>query len=193
MVGRASGRQLHALSHNRDPRRVQAGRRRRSMGAQRAMGRGPHRLADIDASLIALVDRVTGRMRRADRVGRTVVLRLRFDDFERATRSRTLTTPTADTGAAARRRARPAAEAEPLIRERGLTLVGVDDHQSRRPRAPSSSCCRSSRPQRGARHRARRGARPVRRRLADPRRAARARHRPGDADAARLTHARRLR
>ena len=41
MVGRAAGRQLHALAHNRDPRRVRGGRRRRSMGAQRALGRGP--------------------------------------------------------------------------------------------------------------------------------------------------------
>src|SRR5438067_4773630 len=41
VVGRAAGRQLHALAHNRDPRRVRGGRRRRSMGAQRALGRGP--------------------------------------------------------------------------------------------------------------------------------------------------------
>src|SRR5688500_12052298 len=39
MLGRASGRHLHALAHNRDPRPVQVGRRRRSMGAQRALGR----------------------------------------------------------------------------------------------------------------------------------------------------------
>ena len=41
-------------------------------------------------SLVGLVDRVTRRMRAAGRVGRTVVLRLRFDDFSRATRSHTL-------------------------------------------------------------------------------------------------------
>src|SRR3989440_4035830 len=46
MLGRASGRHLHALAHNRDPRPVQVGRRRRSMGAQRAVGRGPHSLDD---------------------------------------------------------------------------------------------------------------------------------------------------
>ncbi len=135
MVGRASGRQLHALSHNRDARRVQARRRRRSMGAQRAMGRGPHRLADIDASLIALVDRVTGRMRRADRIGRTVVLRLRFADFERVTRSCTLTTPTADTSPLLAAARGLLSEAEPLIRERGLTLVGVTITNLGDPRA----------------------------------------------------------
>src|SRR5947199_6500617 len=38
LLGRASGRHLHALAHNRDPRPVQARRRRRSIGAQRALG-----------------------------------------------------------------------------------------------------------------------------------------------------------
>ena len=41
LLGRASGRHLHALAHNRDPRAVQVGRRRRSIGAQRALGRTP--------------------------------------------------------------------------------------------------------------------------------------------------------
>ena len=40
-----------------------------------------------DADLIALVDRLARRLRAAHRVCRTVVLRLRFDDFSRATRS----------------------------------------------------------------------------------------------------------
>jgi len=39
ILGRASGRQLHALAHNRDRRRVQVGRRRGSIGSQCALGR----------------------------------------------------------------------------------------------------------------------------------------------------------
>ena len=95
------------------------------MGAQRALGRGPHRLADVDASLIGLVDRVTRRLRAADRVGRTVVLRLRFADFERVTRSQTLPGPTAETTALLPAARALLAEAAPLIAERGITLVGV--------------------------------------------------------------------
>src|SRR5918999_1034668 len=38
MLGRASGRRLHALAHNRDPRRVRVGRRRGSIGGGRAPG-----------------------------------------------------------------------------------------------------------------------------------------------------------
>src|SRR3981189_2248114 len=97
MLGRASGRHLHALAHNLDPRPVQRRRRRGSIRSQRARGRRPWSLPDVDADIVALVDRVTGRMRAANRVGRTVVLRLRFDDYTRATRSHTVCRPTANT------------------------------------------------------------------------------------------------
>ncbi len=97
MLGRAVGRQLHALAHNRDPRRVQTGRRRRSMGTQRALGRGRRSPEQLDTDLVALVDRLARRLRGARRVCRTVVLRLRFDDFSRATRSHTLPEANADT------------------------------------------------------------------------------------------------
>src|SRR5207244_187588 len=72
MLGRASGRHLHALAHNRDPRPVQVGRRRGSIGSQRALGRSPKTPEAVDAALVALVDRVTRRLRAARRVGRTV-------------------------------------------------------------------------------------------------------------------------
>ena len=125
LLGRAPGRHLHALAHNRDPRRVQAGRRRRSMGAQRALGRSPTALADVDASLVGLVDRVTRRMRIAGRAGGTVVLRLRFDDFSRATRSHTLPHATTSTQAILSTARGLLAVAVPLIERKGITLVGV--------------------------------------------------------------------
>ncbi|HWC10919.1 MAG TPA: DNA polymerase IV [Acidimicrobiales bacterium] len=125
MLGRASGRQLHALAHNRDPRPVRVGRRRGSIGSQHALGRSPKSLASVDASLVALVDRVTRRMRAAGRTGRTVVLRLRFDDFSRATRSHTLPLATAHTATILAAARRLLATVVPLIERRGITLVGV--------------------------------------------------------------------
>jgi DNA polymerase-4 len=125
MLGRASGRHLHALAHNRDRRPVQARRRRRSVGAQRALGRSPRSLDDVDASLVALVDRVTRRMRAAGRVGRTVVLRLRFANFSRATRSHTLPHATANTETILVTARALLAIAAPMIERRGITLVGV--------------------------------------------------------------------
>jgi len=125
LVGAAAGRHLYALAHNRDPRPVETRRRRRSMGAQHALGRSPKSLADDHASLVALVDRVTSRMRPPDRTGRTVVLRLRFDDFSRATRSQTLPYATANTEVVLTAARALLIDALPLIAVRGITLVGV--------------------------------------------------------------------
>jgi DNA polymerase-4 len=125
LLGRASGRHLHALAHNRDPRPVQARRRRGSIGSQRALGRSPRSHDAVDAILIGLVDRVCRRLRAARRVGRTVVLRLRFDDFSRATRSHTLPHATAETWPILATARGLLATAAPLIGRRGLTLVGM--------------------------------------------------------------------
>jgi DNA polymerase-4 len=124
MLGRGVGRHLHALAHNRDFRRVEPGRRRGSIGSQRALGRGHHAAEAIDATLVAIVDRITRRMRTARRVGRTVVLRLRFGDFERATRSHTLPFATANTRAILAVARALLAAATPEIERRGLTLIG---------------------------------------------------------------------
>ncbi len=126
MVGGAMGRQLYALSHNIDRRRVTTGVRRRSVGAQRALGRAGNSMsaAEIDAVVIGLIDRIAGRMRAAGRTGRTVTLRLRFNDFGRATRSHTLPWATCSTQALLATARRLVTAAAPLIAERGLTLVG---------------------------------------------------------------------
>ena len=125
MLGRAAGRHLHALAHNRDFRPVRPRPRRRSMGSQRALGRSRRAPEAVEADLLALVDRLTRRMRAAGRVGRTVVLRLRFDDFSRATRSHTLPRPTAQTQTILATARELLTTAGPLIERQGLTLVGV--------------------------------------------------------------------
>jgi len=125
MLGRASGRQPHALVHNLDPRPVQERRRRRSIGSQCALGSRRRSPESVDAILIAIVDRVTRRLRSAGRVGRTVVLRVRFDDFSRATRSHALPQATASTHAILAVAQGLFAATMPTISRRGLTLVGL--------------------------------------------------------------------
>jgi len=125
MLGRASGRQLHALAHNLDPRSVQVGRRRGSIGSQHALGRSPRSWDAVDAVVIGIVDRVTRRLRAAGRVGRTVVLRLRLDDFSRVTRSHTLPRATSHTQTILNTARWLLTTAMPLIERRGLTLVGI--------------------------------------------------------------------
>ncbi|HEX2292500.1 MAG TPA: DNA polymerase IV [Gaiellaceae bacterium] len=123
ILGRAAGRHLHALAHNRDPRSVRRGTRRGSIGSQRA--RKLRSLEEFDAVLHGIVDRVMRRLRKAGRVGRTVVLRLRFDDFSRATRSHTLARPTDETWVVLLTARWLLTTALPLIERRGLTLVGI--------------------------------------------------------------------
>jgi DNA polymerase IV len=125
MLGQASGHHLYALAHNRDPRRVQTGKRRGSIGSQRAMGWSRKSPDAMDSALVGLVDRITRRMRAAKRVGRTVVLRLRFDDFTRATRSHTLSLPTSETQPILTTARALLALAMPVIHQQGLTLIGV--------------------------------------------------------------------
>ena len=125
MLGRAAGRKLHALSHNRDPRPVTRRRGRRSMGTQRALGRRPWTHESLDAALVGLVDRLCARLRAARRVCRTITLRLRFDDFTRATRSHTVAEATSRTRTILVILRGLLAGAMPLIERKGITLIGI--------------------------------------------------------------------
>ncbi|HVL04406.1 MAG TPA: DNA polymerase IV [Acidimicrobiales bacterium] len=125
ILGAYSGCHLHALAHNRDPRPVVVGGRRSSIGSQCALGRSRRARGAVDAVVLGLVDRVTRRMRAANRVGRTVTLRLRFDDFTRATRSHTLARATAETRPILVTMQGLLEAAQPLIRQKGVTLVGL--------------------------------------------------------------------
>ncbi len=125
LVGRYAARHLHALANLRDPRVVRLRQRRGSIGSQHALGRQARSTAELDAKLIGIVERVTRRMRAARRVGRTVTLRLRFDDYSRATRSQTLLQATAQTRIVLRTARELLTASAPLIRQRGLTLIGV--------------------------------------------------------------------
>lgn len=125
ILGRAAGRYVHAVAHNREPRPVQRRRGRRSFGAQRSLGRRPRARADLDAAIGDLAERLARRMQGRGRAGRTVVLRLRFGDYARATRSTTLVAPTAEAGVIAARGRALLDAAMPLVAERGVTLVGL--------------------------------------------------------------------
>src|SRR3954452_19712263 len=122
LLGKAAAAHLHALAWSRDPRVVHTRPRRRSIGSQHAFGRRPHSAAELYADLVALVERVMRRVRRAHRVGRTIVLRLRFDDYSRATRSHTIARATASTRTVLDVSRTLLASAQPIVEQRGLTL-----------------------------------------------------------------------
>jgi DNA polymerase-4 len=123
--GEHSGRHLHSLAHSTDSRRVSGRRGRRSVGSQSAFRARDRGRAERERILAGVVDRVTRRLRAGGRAGRTVTLRLRFGDFSRITRSRTIAQPTNSTSVVRDLARDLLREAEPVIERRGLTLIGV--------------------------------------------------------------------
>jgi DNA polymerase-4 len=132
LLGKASGAHLHALARLRDPRPVDTTRRRGSIGSQRALGRRPRTPDELDLMLTQIVDRLARRLRDGGRACRTVVLRLRFGDFAKATRSHTVGAPTDRTAVLLAVAQGLLAGALPEIAERGITLIGVSLSQLRR-------------------------------------------------------------
>ncbi len=125
ILGPAAGRYVHAIVNNREYRRVRRRRGRRSFGAQRALGRAPRAREELVEVVARLAERLSERMQRKARAGRTVVLRLRFGDYSRASRSRTLSRATCDPSPIAGLAVELLGEVMPVIEARGITLVGL--------------------------------------------------------------------
>lgn len=125
LVGRGAGHHLHALSSNRDPRRIETNRRRRSIGSQRSFPRGRLDRGESETVLLEIVDRVAQRLRAADRVARTVVVRFRYGDFTAATRSHTFPQSTAATDPILAAARSLLARNWDQCEERGLTRIGL--------------------------------------------------------------------
>jgi DNA polymerase-4 len=125
-LGRGAGGHLHALAWNQDPRHVLRDHRAGSVGGQRAFG-GDHHDPEFHRQVIhGLADRVGSRLRKKLRAGRTVTVRVRFNDQQVVTRTTTLRAPVATTAAIAE-------VAEHLVGNaiseasdgRGLSLIGI--------------------------------------------------------------------
>lgn len=124
-LGKSVGGQLHALARLRDPRPVEATQSRGSIGSQRALGSRPHNFAELELMVTQIVDDLAKSLRDKAVTCSTVVLRVRYGDFSRATRSHTLTIPSDRTDALLMTALRLLASVEADIAQRGITLVGV--------------------------------------------------------------------
>jgi DNA polymerase-4 len=98
LVGDGLAQRLQRLARGQDNTRVTPrrddGESERSMGAQETFGRDVDDREYVVRELLRLTTKVTGRMRKAGVVGRTVTITVRFADFETITRSRTIPQPT---------------------------------------------------------------------------------------------------
>ena len=124
-LGKAAGAHLHALARLRDPRPVEATHRRESIGSQRALGSRPRSFAELELIVTQIVDELAKSLRDRGSTCATVVLRVRYGDFARATRSHTLAVPSDRTDVLLKTALGLLQNVEREIAERGVTLVGV--------------------------------------------------------------------
>ena len=97
LLGPHAGSHLQALANNRDPRAVDTHRRDRTMGAQHALGQRRRTRGELRRELLGLAEKVAGRLRKADRLARTVTVRYRTAEMRHESRSRTLLEATNET------------------------------------------------------------------------------------------------
>ncbi|QOC91057.1 DNA polymerase IV [Micromonospora craniellae] len=93
-VGAAAATHLHELAWGRDSRRVSPEHAEKSVGAEVTFDVDVHDPTEIRRTLLALAEKVGGRLRAGGQVGRTVSLKVRMADFRTVSRSRTLDVPT---------------------------------------------------------------------------------------------------
>lgn len=92
-VGKASSR-LRLLADGTDADPVRSRSPRKSIGRERTYPIDLYELEEIDRELVRLADDVADRVARQKVVGRTITLKVRFDDFRTITRSVTIASPT---------------------------------------------------------------------------------------------------
>jgi DNA polymerase-4 len=123
--GKSYGAWLHDAAHGNDERPVVTSSEPVSMSRETTFDRDLHAVrdrAELSAVFTELVARLADDLRRKRVVGRTIGIKLRFDDFHTVTRDLTLPAPTAD-AAAIRHAAGLCLKRVPL--ERRLRLLGV--------------------------------------------------------------------
>jgi DNA polymerase IV len=89
-LGPAHGSHLHALAWNRDSRAIEPSREVKSIGHEETFPADVAERATLERAVVNFAEKISTRLRRAGKVGRTVQLKVRYHDFRTITRSRTL-------------------------------------------------------------------------------------------------------
>lgn len=123
--GASYGAWLHQAAHGRDERPIVTEREPKSISRETTFERDLHPRGDREALsriLLGLCERVADDLQRKDVLGRTIGVKLRYDDFRTVTRDHSLEAPTAD-AQTIRAAARACLKRVPL--DRRLRLLGV--------------------------------------------------------------------
>jgi DNA polymerase-4 len=132
-LGNAAGRHLHALANGIDERDVEPERKVKSIGHEETFARDLHDRPALERELARLADSVGARLRAAERAGRTVSIKLRFDAFRTISRFVTLPSPV-DSGhalVAAARRLLDEVDPTPGVRLLGVSVSQLADVATR--------------------------------------------------------------
>jgi DNA polymerase-4 len=89
-----SGDHLWELAHGIDDRRVIPDQQAKSISHEKTFAHDLEELEELRAWLLELSEQVGCRLRRHGLTGRTIHLKVRFEDFRTVTRAKTLTAPT---------------------------------------------------------------------------------------------------
>lgn len=144
--GRSYGAWLHASAHGRDDRPVVTCSEPRSVSRESTFERDLHPRLDreeLSARFTALCERVAGDLQRKAYLGRTIGVKLRFEDFETVTRDQTIASPTAD-AATIRAAARQCLKRIPI--DRRLRLIGIRVSTLTPQHVPSGSVAQAAEP-----------------------------------------------
>ncbi|VAW94078.1 DNA polymerase IV [hydrothermal vent metagenome] len=125
------GQQLWRLAHGIDKRPVVAEHEAKSISHETTFARDIADPETLRAVLLGLTEQVAWRLRRHGKCGRTVQLKLRFDDFRTVTRARSLRDATDATQViwhtASRLLDRELAQGIPPLRLLGMGVSGFDE------------------------------------------------------------------
>jgi DNA polymerase-4 len=95
-LGANMGAHIHALAQGYDSRSVEGGREMVSIGHEETFEHDIGDSAEIENRLLRQADKVARRLRRRDLRARTVVLKIKFADFQQVTRRKTLADPSSN-------------------------------------------------------------------------------------------------
>ncbi|OHB32519.1 MAG: hypothetical protein A2X84_04445 [Desulfuromonadaceae bacterium GWC2_58_13] len=90
------GENLYRLARGEDSRTVEVDQPSKSFGAEETFASDLRRLEDLRRELLGQAEKVAARLRRHGLEGRTLTVKVRFDDFETLTRRLTLPEPSAN-------------------------------------------------------------------------------------------------
>jgi DNA polymerase-4 len=140
-LGEAQGRHLYALAWARDTRPVVPDLKAKSIGHEETFAKDHHAHATLEPELVRMADSVGAALRKAGVQGRTVHLKIKFNDFNLITRSETVATSIDEGPLIARvaRRLLAAVDVSPGVRllgvsvsqlgEAGVRQLSLDDVQ----------------------------------------------------------------